>query len=102
MKEIKDIREKLSAAELLAQLAEECMELGHAALKLRRVMSGENPTPTPPGEACEKVSEEIADVILVLKVLGYDYDSPFYHESMSSKAKRWISRLNDKEKTDGD
>ena len=42
---IEYVRKTLSKEEQLAQLAEECAELGKAALKLRRVYDGRNPTP---------------------------------------------------------
>lgn len=96
-KEINAIREKLPTEELLAQLAEECIELGHAALKLRRVLFGLNPTPTPHADAYENVQEEIADILLVLKVLGYDYQSACYREMMNCKAQRWVNRLSGKD-----
>ena len=38
------IRDYLSDAEIVAQLAEEASELTQAALKLRRVLDGTNPT----------------------------------------------------------
>ena len=38
------IRDYLSDAEIVAQLAEEASELTRAALKLRRVLDGTNPT----------------------------------------------------------
>ena len=38
------IRDYLSDAEIVAQLAEEASELTQAALKLRRVFDGTNPT----------------------------------------------------------
>ena len=38
------IRDYLSDAEIVAQLAEEASELTQAALKLRRVLEGTNPT----------------------------------------------------------
>lgn len=96
MNDISTIKEALDVPELLAQLAEECIELGHAALKLRRVLSGLNPTPTPHADAYENVQEEIADVLLVLKVLGYDYQSACYREMMNCKAQRWVNRLSGK------
>ena len=39
------IKGRLGEAEVLAQLAEECTELAQAALKMRRVLDGKNPTP---------------------------------------------------------
>ena len=44
------------------QLAEECNELGKAALKLARVLRGENPTPVTEEAARAKVIEEFTDV----------------------------------------
>ena len=44
------------------QLAEECNELGKAALKLARVLRGENPTPLTEEAARAKVIEEFTDV----------------------------------------
>lgn len=69
---IEYIQEKLPTTELLAQLAEEATELAHAALKLRRVYDGTNPTPTTYEDALENLHEEIADVKLLLKVLELD------------------------------
>ena len=53
MPEIK-IFDALPEEEILAQMAEECVEASKAALKLRRVRSGVNPTPV----------SELADVYL--------------------------------------
>ena len=66
---IEYIQEKLTTEELLCQLAEEATELAHAALKLRRVYDGSNPTPTTDAEAIGNLHEEIADVKLLLKLL---------------------------------
>ena len=61
-----EIAEKVPQAEILSQLAEEACELGHAALKLRRVLTGENPTPVTRDEAMAMLEEEIADVAVCL------------------------------------
>ena len=57
---IEYVRNTLSKEEQLAQLAEECAELGKAALKLRRVYDGRNPTPVTRPEAFNNLVEEIA------------------------------------------
>ena len=44
------IKSRLCAAELLAGLGEEAAELGQAALKHRRAITGTNPTPLSPVE----------------------------------------------------
>lgn len=92
---IEYIQEKLTTEELLAQLAEEAAELGHAALKLRRVYDGSNPTPTTYEDALANLHEEIADVQLLLKVLelnGPNHKAKHTH-IMQEKVARWARRL---------
>ena len=93
------IREQLSQEELLCQLAEEASELAQAALKLRRVYDGSNPTPTKRSEAFDNLKEEIADVELVLMVLGYDRSILISekHKRMDAKLIRWVNRLKERE-----
>lgn len=81
--------------ELLAQLAEEAAELGHAALKLRRVYDGTNPTPVPKEDALKNLFEEIADVWLLLQTLGLDEEVNIkvYRKVMADKVDRWAQRL---------
>lgn len=92
---IEYIREQLSQEELLCQLAEEASELAQAALKLRRVYDGSNPTPVKRSEAFDNLKEEIADVELVLMVLGYDRSMLISekHKRMDTKLARWVHRL---------
>jgi hypothetical protein len=94
------IKEKLPTPELLAQLAEEAAELAHAALKLRRVYDGTNPTPTNLLNALANLHEEIADVQLLLEVL--ELDDPRHQEHRAGikkeKAARWTDRLQKNER----
>lgn len=60
MPEIK-IFDALPEEEILAQMAEECVEASKAALKLRRARSGVNPTPVSEKDAFENLVEELAD-----------------------------------------
>jgi NTP pyrophosphatase (non-canonical NTP hydrolase) len=62
----------LPLTELLAGVAEEAAELAQAALKLRRVLDGTNPTPKSRAEAMLDFEEEIADVQLYLDRIAYD------------------------------
>ena len=90
----REIRARVSDAELLAGAAEECMELAHALLKERRaIMQGENPTPVNPSTAYEKVVEELSDVALYMQVLGFVPDGKVQLHKMN----RWIERLNERE-----
>lgn len=51
----------------LELLAEETSELSHAALKLARIVRGENPTPVKESEAVTHLAEEMADVGIMLE-----------------------------------
>ena len=92
------VRERLPREELLAQMAEECAELAQAALKLRRVLDGTNPTPVTLEDAEANLSEEISDVfgcmVLVSANLGKDFSS-----HLPYKMERWAKRL---ERRDGE
>ena len=86
---------KLPVNELLCGLAEECAELGQAALKLRRAYDQTNPTPINQETAYDDFCEEIADVLLYLSQIPYNIQ--FVNEIMKRKLERWQSRLNAKE-----
>lgn len=62
--EVRQICEKYGCEYLVMQLAEECAELIHAALKLIRVRQGT--TPVGREVALENYMEECGDVILML------------------------------------
>ena len=95
------IREKLSQEELLCQLAEECAELGKAALKLRRVYDGKNPTPVKNKEAYNNLLEEISDVALCLDVLNLNTPNNMFEvqKTINMKLERWALRLKEAECT---
>ena len=111
-----EIRARVSKPELLAQVAEEAVELSlaamdmapeksssdlakaasrlaHSALKLRRTFTFENPTPITTEESMLKVQEEVADVLLCLDVLGIDVTDPNIDLIQEQKLVRWILRL---------
>ena len=96
--DIEFVKEHITVGERLAQLAEECAELGQAVLKYRRVCEGKNPTPVTMDAARENVLEEIADVLLCVYTTEFDtlanWDKML--EIMSAKAKRWAQRIRDK------
>ncbi len=93
------IRARLGVEELLAQFAEECAELGKAALKLRRVYSGKNPTPVKRSEAFDNVVEEMADVFLCISVLDFDSSEVMNAcgEISDKKLTRWVERLKERD-----
>lgn len=85
------IKQSMPVTELLAGLAEECNELSHAALKLRRVFDQTNPTPVQEETAIEHLYEEIADVKLYCSML--DIPVRYISEIMEQKKKRWEERI---------
>lgn len=95
MNEIEFIRKKLPQSELLCQLAEEADELAQAALKLRRAMTGWNPTPVSEEEAIANVLEECADVSNCLVWLGFDtsLNRMAIALTMKEKCERCVERL---------
>ena len=91
------IREYLDKTELLAQLAEECAELTQAALKYRRVLDGNNPTPMKEKDAALNLLEEMADVDLCMALLKTPEDDQQKRMIERSKLLRWESRLRNRE-----
>lgn len=90
---IKKVQELLDKPELLCQLAEECQELGKAALKLRRAMTGTNPTPMTETDAWRNLTIEVADLMNSLAVLGIPTDDALIQGIQQDKMKRWVRRL---------
>ena len=97
---ISKINMLMSKPEIAAQLAEECAELGHAALKLRRTMMTGNPTPVSYVTALDMLKEELADLSLVLNVLDHKMEVIPGEEELKrrkeAKAVRWMQRLEGK------
>lgn len=95
MKNLRKICEHLDGPELLAQLAEEAGELTRAALKLRRAITGQNPTPVPASKALTDLEEEIADVQNCISVVAYSLflDEETLLEIADCKRTRWVERL---------
>lgn len=90
--EILFIREQLSPADQFAQVAEEAVELAHAAMKMQRILNGTNPTPVTEKEAVAKVMEEICDLYNALEVLKLDV-SLKYEGIRKKKMARWVERI---------
>ena len=88
----KYITKNLSEGERYAQLAEECNELGKAALKIRRVITqGASPTPVTIKEALDNLHEEFANVLVCCEVLPIDRAK--IHDIERKKSERWVKRL---------
>ena len=89
--ELNRIADRLGRAELLAQLAEEASELSQAALKLRRVLDGRNPTPVTEESAVLHLQEELTDVLLCAITVGIDKAE--VERFIRAKSARWSARV---------
>ena len=89
------IKENVSSKERFAQLAEEATELAKAALKYRRTLDDENPTPMSTNEAFKNLVEEIDDVALCLDTLSFKWRVEFNSLQREQKLNRWVERLKD-------
>lgn len=78
---------------VLEQLAEECMELAHAALKLSRKLRGESPTPKSLAECIDAMTEETADVMCCIDQLNGVVDQKEVSRIRENKEQRWKLRL---------
>lgn len=91
------IADALPMEERLLQLAEECAELSRAALKLRRAITGANPTPRSAKECTYQLMEEISDVFTCVDVIAMELGPEMLvrnvEETMREKAERWARRL---------
>lgn len=95
---ISEIRDNTPVPEQLTMLAEECAELSQAALKLRRTIDhNASPTSTTYDYALDNFREEIADVLVCIRIIGgyLDYMEPCASvaDIMEYKVKRWCDRL---------
>lgn len=95
MTDLEYIRSRLDLGERLAQLAEEATELAHAALKLRRAYTGDNPTPVSAYDAFELLLEEVADVSTCLDTLEIygNIERRRVACLTETKMSRWATRL---------
>lgn len=82
----------LPKTEILVQMAEEAAELAQAALKLRRVIDGTNPTPVTYREAWDNLVEEFGDITICAMELDVSPDQAV----MQKKVERWRKRLEDR------
>lgn len=91
-KNLETVASQVPWAALFEQLAEESAELAQAALKMARVVRGENPTPVTKYDAMVGILEELSDVALVCEALDLEAD----RQGMKKKLQRWVKRLQQK------
>ncbi len=81
------VKENVNFKERLAQLAEEATELAKAALKFRRTLDDENPTPISKDKAFKNLLEEIDDVALCLDTVSFKWRIEFNSLQREQKLK---------------
>lgn len=86
--------EKIGTPAMLEQMAEEAAELAQAALKLARIMRGENPTPVTELEAWKYLVEEYTDVYQCAMELVIPVDWAQISEKEKRFKERWKEREN--------
>lgn len=90
------VKDYLTQAELLCQLAEESAKLAQAALKERRTLTSDNPTPVSYADARNNLIEEVADVFVCLSELLEIRDWEEVANIREKKENRWLRRLSEK------
>lgn len=106
MTNLEYIAANLSDEDILCQIAEEAAELAKAALKLRRAITGTNPTPVSVDEAKYNLLEEYGDVVgsflVYAKKNKLDDESVYEmsNEFIKSKFDRWAQRIKEGENHD--
>ena len=91
-KTLREIARRTSRAVLYEQMAEECVELAHACMKMARILRGDNPTPADKRTAFNRITEELSDLYVCRCTLNL-------HPNIriaDMKAERWLSRLKEK------
>ncbi len=83
------IIEVIGTAAMLEQLAEECAELSHAALKSARILRKENPTPAVYKDTMKNVEEEFTDVYQCASELRLRPDI----KQIKEKNERFLQRI---------
>lgn len=98
------IADEIGLPAVLEQYGEEAMEAGHAAIKLARILRGENPCRAEKIDILHKLIDESADVMVCMNALEEaDILEPTQMDSIFTfKRTRWensiIEMKNNKEK----
>ena len=77
-KEAIEIQMMVGEPALYEGMAEEAIELAHAALKTARILRGENPTPADEETTRRALIEECTDLMFYLNVLDVSLDYKVY------------------------
>ena len=83
------IVERIGTPAMYEQLAEECTELAKAALKMARLIRGENPTPKTAEEITANLVEEVTDVAICASELKLQFDPDLWERKINRFQHRW-------------
>ena len=105
MTDLEYIAANLSEEDILCQIAEEAAELAQAALKLRRAITGTNPTPVTAEKAADNLIEEYGDTVVACvayfmkhNLIDRKYVDVLEHSN--PKYSRWAQRIKEGKKHD--
>ena len=98
MTNLEYIAANLSDEDILCQIAEEASELSKAALKLRRAITGTNPTPVTAEKAADNLVEEYGDTVVAMTAYFIKHDlidRKYVNilEKSNTKYSRWAQRI---------
>lgn len=96
---IKYVRANSTLNQNLNQLAEECCELGQAALKIQRAMGDGQYCAKSFDECFDDLHEEMADVLVCYEVLTSYADKNRIEQIAESKLNRWCNRITEMKET---
>lgn len=105
MTDLEYIAANLSDEDILCQISEEADELAKAALKLRRAITGTNPTPVTAEKAADNLIEEYGDTVVAMTAYFMKHgliDRKYVDvlEQSNTKYSRWAQRIKESKKHD--
>ena len=83
------MKDHIGEPAMYEQMAEECVELAKAALKMARIERGENPTPVTANEMHDAIIEEYTDIVNCANELGIHSSPTIAKYKMERFKARW-------------
>ena len=83
------MKDHIGEPAMYEQMAEECVELAKAALKMARIERGENPTPVTASEMHDAIIEEYTDIVNCANELGIHSNPTIAKYKMERFKTRW-------------
>ena len=83
------MKDHIGEPAMYEQMAEECVELAKAALKMARILRNENPTPVTASEMHNAIIEEYTDIVNCANELGIHSSPTIAKYKMERFKARW-------------